>query len=95
MNPPLLKGWVLCWNAELILIPAPVEKQQNRRILRGFSHAGTKNSQKNSGFTRCGEIFKPSSVAENPQAAVLVVSTSADECELALLRNWCKKHGLS
>src|SRR5205823_7006931 len=81
MNPPLLKGWVLCWDAELILIPAPVEKQQNRRILRGFSHSGTENGHKNSGFTRCGEIFKPSSVAENPRAAVLVVSTSADECE--------------
>src|SRR5205823_10958329 len=56
MNPPLLKGWVLCWDAELILIPAPVEKQQNRRILRGFSHSGTKNGHKNSGFTRYGRL---------------------------------------
>jgi hypothetical protein len=51
MNPPLLKlNFMLECGA--ILIPAPVEKQQNRRILRGFQHAGTKNSHIISGFAQ-------------------------------------------
>jgi hypothetical protein len=45
-------SWFVCGNAGFILIPPPVEKQQNRRILRGFLDGGTKNSHKTRGSAR-------------------------------------------
>src|SRR4051795_8922182 len=87
MNPPLLKlNFMLECGA--ILIPAPVEKQQNRRILRGFQHAGTKNSQIISGFAQ----------AQDARAFAGEEKSFVPGCvkrDRKLLRNRCNKHSLS
>jgi hypothetical protein len=52
MNPPLNQN--IPADCVVILIPAAVEKQQNRRILCGFYHVGTKKDHKNRTFERSG-----------------------------------------